>query len=134
MIQLEIVLRDALSFTEIKNIAGRIFNMEVSAIDVISDIEEFGTNLLTCLVTSISGDSFNQSITFYLDEIRFDEMKSALLFSQLTGIDLLVANDATVDPYSMLKISSNGAIDIVQIDPEQLDEFDKYVIISSENS
>jgi hypothetical protein len=134
MIQLEIVLRDALSFTEIKNIAGRIFNMEVSAIDVISDIEEFGTNPLTCLVTSISGDSFNQSITFYLDEIRFDEMKSALLFSQLTGIDLLVANDATVDPYSMLKISSNGAIDIVQIDPEQLDEFDKYVIISSENS
>ncbi|OED01650.1 hypothetical protein A9Z06_04270 [Rhizobium sp. YK2] len=86
----------------------------------------------TCLVTWGSFDDFSQTISIYHSNDLHPPplLDSASQLARLLQRSLLIANDETTNPYSFILISGAGEPSVVLVDPDALDENDRYVITS----
>jgi hypothetical protein len=100
------------------------------SVAIVHSINEIGTLPVTCVVEPASAASYSQLITIYLSEPlkHPDILESASRLAVRLDTSLLLANDATANPYSFVKVSSGGQQSVVLVDPDELDENERYVI------
>lgn len=99
-------------------------------VDVVHSIGEIGTAIATCVVALHSAESYSQLVTLYLSEdfpvpgVPEAAARLALALDR----SLLLANDESANPYSFVRVSNTGRQTVVLVDPDELDENDRYVI------
>ncbi|WP_368516964.1 hypothetical protein [Rhizobium sp.] len=109
-----------------------VLGIDTDSVDVIHDIAQIADMPATCLVTSGSFDDYSQIISIYHsnDLPPPPLLDAASQLARLLQRSLLVANDETTNPYSFILISGTGEPSVVLVDPDALDENDRYVITS----
>ena len=100
------------------------------SVDVVHSINEIETAPVTCVVDNSTANTYSQLITLYLPEPlpSLDIVESASRLAIALDRSLLLANDATANPYSFVQISNSGQRSVVLVDPDELDGNDRYVI------
>ncbi|MDK4723617.1 hypothetical protein PH552_30120 [Rhizobium sp. CNPSo 3968] len=112
---------------------GRIaamLDLRTQSVDIVHDIGEMRDAPVTCVVGGASEDAYSQIVTIYLsgDLQQPDIIESGARLARLLGRSLLLADDATSDPYSFILVSETGVRSVVSVDPGELDMHDRYVI------
>lgn len=112
-----------------------LLKQEAESVDVVHGIENMRDAPITCVVHDGSADDYSQLVTIYLAEAlpQPDIIESGARLAQLLGRSLLLANDATADPFSFILVSGNGARSVVSVDPDELDRNDRYCIVKTED-
>lgn len=100
------------------------------SVDVVYSITEIEAAPVTCVVDNSTADPYSQLITLYLPEPlpSLDIVESASRLAAVLDRSLLLANDATADPYSFVHVSSAGWRSVVLVDPDELDGNGRHVI------
>lgn len=103
------------------------------SVAVVHSISEIGTLPVTCVVEPANTDPYSQLITLYLAETweHPDILESASRLAAALDTSLLLANDATANPYSFVHVSRGGRQSVVLVDPDELDQNDRYLIRES---
>lgn len=126
---LEYPAQDAL----LRHCVASLLGLDPQSVDVVHDISEVRDAPATCFVHGGLEDAYSQILTLYLREaVQPDAVESGARLAQLLGRCVLLANDATADPYSFILMSGSGARSIVSVDREALDENRRYVISARE--
>ncbi|GES49208.1 hypothetical protein Rhsp01_18260 [Rhizobium sp. NBRC 114257] len=109
-----------------------VLSVDTDSVDVIHDIAQIADMPATCLVTSEAFDDYSQTISIYHSSDLHPPLllDAASQLARLLQRSLLVANDETTNPYSFILISGAGEPSVVLVDPDALDENDRYVITS----
>ncbi|WP_431121082.1 hypothetical protein [Variovorax paradoxus] len=107
-----------------------MLNVSTESVEVVHSIREVEDAPVTCVVEPHSVDSYSQLITLYLPEAlpRPDVPEAAARLARTLDRSLLLANDETANPYSFIRVSNTGQCSVVLVDPDELDENDRYVI------
>ncbi|MDP9927989.1 hypothetical protein [Variovorax paradoxus] len=107
-----------------------MLNISSENVDVVHSISDIKDALATCVVEAHSAESYSQLITLYLPEAlpRPDVPEAAARLARTLDRSLLLANDETANPYSFIRVSNTGQCSVVLVDPDELDENDRYVI------
>ncbi|ABC94442.1 hypothetical protein RHE_PF00554 (plasmid) [Rhizobium etli CFN 42] len=86
---------------------------------IVHIINEIGSLPVTCVVEPGSVDPYSQLITIYLSEPleHPDILESASRLAVIFDTSLLLANHATTNAYSFVRVSSNGQQSVVLVDP-----------------
>ena len=100
------------------------------SVSVVHSIDEIETAPVTCVAGSSTADTYSQLITLYLPEPlpNLDIVEGASRLAIALDRSLLLTNDATANPYSFIQVSNSGQRSVVLVDPEELDEKNRYVI------
>jgi hypothetical protein len=103
----------------------------LESVVVVHSTAEIGTLPVTCVVEPSTADAYSQVITIYLSEPSAspDILESASRLAIALDRSMLVANDETANPYSFVHISNGGQRSVVLVDPDELDENDRYLIL-----
>ena len=135
MIWLDMILRTSVSDNDLLNSISLLVPSEKkNNVKLIESIEEIGTEGMTCLKSHLLGKEFNTSLTFYTAfEVTDSEIKIKQL-SNLLNREILIADDTTLDPYSMILISPTGSCSKVKICASELDQNNEYVIKEKVNN
>ncbi|MGY5774790.1 hypothetical protein [Rhizobium sp. LEGMi135b] len=109
-----------------------VLSVDTDSVDVIHDMAQIADMPSTCLVTSEAFDDYSQIISIYHSSDLHPPpiLDAASQLARLLRRSLLVANDETANPYSFILISSTGESSVVLVDPDELDENNRYVITS----
>ncbi|RAX43443.1 hypothetical protein DQ393_00865 [Rhizobium tropici] len=107
-----------------------MLDLRTQSVDIVHDIGEMRDAPVTCVVGGASEDAYSQIVTIYLsgDLQQPDIIESGARLARLLGRSLLLADDATSDPYSFILVSETGVRSVVSVDPGELDMHDRYVI------
>jgi hypothetical protein len=107
-----------------------MLDISAESVDVVHSIGEIEDAPVTCVVERHSADSYSQLIALYFSESlpRPDVSEAAVRLARMLDRSLLLANDATANPYSFVLVSNTGRRAAVWVDPGELDENDRYVI------
>jgi hypothetical protein len=107
-----------------------MLNISSENVDVVHSISDIKDALATCVVEAHSAESYSQLITLYLPETlpRPNVPEAAARLARTLDRSLLLANDETANPYSFIRVSKTGQCSVVLVDPDELDENDRYVI------
>ncbi|KAA1178914.1 hypothetical protein FP026_19470 [Rhizobium tropici] len=107
-----------------------LLDLHTQSVDVVHDIGEMRGASVTCVVAGASEDAYSQIVTIYLsgDRQQPDIIEGGARLARLLGRSLLLANDATADPYSFILVSRTGVRSVVSVNPGELDTHDRYVI------
>lgn len=126
----DLILEKTPKKQDLKEVLSKIFEIKVTFIYISQDIANFPTNednKLWCVIYEIEGQ-FSSLCKLFFNE---DTEKNTPIFiakkisNQLNMYCLI--DDNTIDPYSWIMLSPNGAERIVTLDPDELEE-DIYVI------
>jgi hypothetical protein len=111
-----------------------MLDLDSGNVDVVHGIEEMRDARITCVVDGTAEDAYSQMVTIYLSESFQlpDIVESASRLAELLDRSLLLANDATANPYSFILVSKTGAQSVVSVDPDALDLHDRYIISKQE--
>ena len=109
-----------------------LLEVNCDAVKVVHDITEMRSDddPATCLVDSRSGEAFSQIISIYLT-IPIPErgiLDGASRLAKLLQVRLLLADDESQDPYAFILVSTAGSMTKVEVDAEELDLNDRYVV------
>ena len=108
-----------------------LLEVNYDAVKVVHDITEMrNDDPATCLVDSRSGEAFSQIISIYLT-IPIPErgiLDGASRLAKLLQVRLLLADDESQDPYAFILVSTAGSMTKVEVDAEELDLNNRYVI------
>lgn len=109
---------------------AEMLDISAESVDVVHSIGEIEDAPVTCVVERHSADSYSQLIALYISESlpRPDVSEAAVRLARMLDRSLLLANDATANPYSFVLVSNTGRRAAVWVDPGELDENDRYVI------
>lgn len=107
-----------------------MLNFSTESVDVVHSISEISDAPVTCIVEAHSPHKYSQLITLYISEPlpRPDVPEAAAHLAQTLDRALLLANDETANPYSFVRVSNTGQRSVVLVDPDELDENNRYVI------
>lgn len=107
-----------------------MLNVAEESVSIVHNINEVETAPVTCVVDNSTADAYSQLITLYLPEPlpSLGIVESASRLAIALDRSLLLANDATANPYSFVHISAVGQRSAVLVDPDELDGNDRYVI------
>lgn len=110
-----------------------MLSISIESVDVVHRISEMKDALVTCVADAHSADRYSQLITLYISEElpRPDVPEAAARLAQTLDRSLLLVNDETANPYSFIHVSSTGERSVVLVDPDELDENDRYVVRES---
>lgn len=129
MIWMDMVLRGSVSDSDLLNSISSLFPSEKkSDVRIIDSIEELSTEGITCLRSHLPGNEFNTLLTFYTAFEVTDPKLKVKQFSNLLNQEILIADDTTLDPYSMILISPTGNCSKVKISASKLDQDNEYSI------
>ncbi|MDR6820877.1 hypothetical protein J2X76_006077 [Neorhizobium sp. 2083] len=133
MIWFDAVLERPIEDERLQRGIAAMLAISFDSVSVVHSISEIGSLPVTCVVEPGSADPYSQLITIYLSEPleHPDILESASRFAVIFDTSLLLANDATANPYSFVKVSSGGQQSVVLVDPDELDENERYVIQES---
>ncbi|MBN9220239.1 MAG: hypothetical protein J0I79_20025 [Mesorhizobium sp.] len=111
-----------------------LLGLEASEVDVVHDMGGLRDAPVTCLVRDGSGHAYSQMVSLYLatDVQQPDAVESGARLARLLDRSLLLANDATADPYSFILATRTGAWSVVSVDRAALDEHGIHVISTQE--
>lgn len=114
----------------LRRCVASLLGLGTQSVDIVHDIGKLRDAPVTCLVHGGSEGAYSQIVTLYLREIiqQPDAVESGTRLARLLDRSLLLANDATADPYSFILAPRTGARSIVSVDREALDEDGRYVI------
>lgn len=116
-------LRDALAI---------VFSVVHDAVKIIHSITEIKDDLITCCVYEQSEGAFSQYFEVYHVDppSNLGISKIAISLAMVLATPLLIANDETANPYSFILVSPTGSMSVVNVDPDELDENERYIIVS----
>lgn len=99
-------------------------------VDIVHSIGEIEGAIVTCVVGGSSADSYSQLIALHISEALPvpGVPKGAARLARALDRSLLLANAATANPYSFIRVPNAGRQSVVRGDPAELDENDGYVI------
>lgn len=118
----------------LRRCAASLFGLGTQSVAVVHDKGDVRDATVTCVVGGGSEHKYSQIVTLYLREViqQPDAVESGTRLARLLDRSLLLANDATADPYSFILASRTGARSIVSVNREALDENGRYVISRQE--
>ncbi|MGK6317496.1 hypothetical protein [Neorhizobium sp. DT-125] len=130
MIWFDTVLERPIEHERLQRGIAAMLAISCESVAVVHSISEIGTLPVTCVVEPASADPYSQLITIYLSEPlqHPDILESASRLAARLDTSLLLANDETANPYSFVKVSSGGLQSVVLVDPNELDENERYVV------
>lgn len=134
MIWFDAVLEHPADDELVRRCFAALLEQDVEGVDVVHGVENMRNAPVTCVVHEGSANDYSQLVTTYLAEAfrQPDILASGARLAQLLDRSLLLANDATANPYSFILVSRTGALSIVSVDPEALDTHDRYIILKQE--
>ena len=108
------------------------FNVDKKWVRLIKDIDEISQIDQAGIIcqTYKSNTEFPLRLTIYIiDEkiIPKDEQVALKQISRKLGCDILMSDDS-INPFTMLRISSNGNADQINIDIEKFDDFEEFYL------
>ncbi|MFK0163077.1 hypothetical protein [Rhizobium sp. NPDC090279] len=112
-----------------------VLSEDVESVDIVHGIENMQNAPITCVVHDGSPGEYSQLVTIYLSEDfrQPDIIESGARLAQLLERSLLLANDATTDPFSFIFVSKTGARSMVSVDADELDRNDRYRIVKPDD-
>ncbi|HEY0230094.1 MAG TPA: hypothetical protein VGC55_02480 [Dokdonella sp.] len=106
------------------------------AFDIVDDLTALHAGLdAFCLQRRMAGGAFATMITLYAQPAKFDAARcldivdAAAILAHALGVRVLIADDATSNPYAFILIAGSGERARVQVDASALDERDSIVML-----
>lgn len=130
MIWFDAVLSQPADDGTLRHGVAAMLNVAENQVKIIHSIGDIDPAEITCVAEDSTADTHPQLITFYLPETfpSPDILESASRLAAALGRSMLLPNDATANPYSLVHVSHAGQPSIVLVDPDELDERGRYVI------
>jgi hypothetical protein len=130
MIWRDILSRGDIPDNDIIQALGTLFQLPAQDVAVSDSLEDIGRHRVFCLKSVLAGNDFNFMVTIYAELKISDALQSLQTLSLLLNRELLVADDDTQDPYSMLLIKPNSQIVSVRVSADRLDSNDEYLVVN----
>ncbi|MDF3218526.1 MULTISPECIES: hypothetical protein [Mesorhizobium] len=118
----------------LRHCVAAVLELSAQSVDVVHSVAELGDAPATCVVDGASEDAYSQLVTIYLSDMfqQPDAVESGARLARLLDRSLLLANDATADPYSFILVSRTGGQSVVSVASDELDENGRYIILKPE--
>ncbi|TPM34246.1 hypothetical protein [Mesorhizobium sp. B2-3-4] len=135
MIWFDAALEYAADDELLRRCVAMLLGLGTGGVEVVRNIGKSRDAPATCLVGGGSQGAYSQIVTLHLSPAsrQPDAVESGMRLARLLGRSLLLANDATADPYSFLLASRAGTLSTVSVDRKELDEHNRYAILTREN-
>jgi hypothetical protein len=114
---------------------SQVFFISPAGVLVVDDITESAVSEDICIITEkmpVKGDFLLKLSIYLLDSKleRFNFKAIARKFCSILSCQCLISDDS-VNPYSMFLVKESKDIQLVYLEPEQLDENEEYIILTS---
>lgn len=132
MIWLDATPEQPVTATLLKNALAAVLHVDVSAIEVVDDMSQTQGKAVLCVIYEGDGSDFSQIISIYLQNglTRPSLLEGGSQIAKLVQTAMLLPNDETANPYAFVLASSSGSLTNVLVDPDQLDQHDRCVIVA----
>jgi hypothetical protein len=122
MIWRDALVSSAVQDTELRLALASAFGIEGSALVLSESIEDLSDQKLFVLKTYLEGGSFDLLLSIYVSDAVITPRNAAETLAESLQTGLLMANDETSDPYSMIWMNGHGQAQEVRVVPLDLDE------------
>lgn len=102
------------------------FSVDPSGVRISDRIEDIAIDPVFCLKAPLPGATFNFQLSIYVAEGVEASEDSPTAISRTLHRNLLTSNDESSDPYSMLLVQPDGRKQVVQVNPNELDQKGAY--------
>jgi hypothetical protein len=138
MIWFDAALEHHVGAEALRQSLSAILDVERDSVKVVRDVTEMRNNdPVTCLVDLRPGGAFSQIVSIYLTTPipGGGILDGASHLAKLLQIRLLLADDESQNPYAFILFSTTGLMTAVEVDADELDLNNRYVIVRhKENS
>jgi hypothetical protein len=108
---------------------AEVFNLEENAIHVTIALEDAKSDVSVICVRSELSGQFCLLLSFYVSFSIDDEIAILTAICEKLSCQILISNDDTLNPYSMLLINPEGILYEVKINPDKLEQQEEYEVV-----
>jgi hypothetical protein len=129
MIWRDVIINRNINNSTLMEVLAKVFNLTKFDIDIADSLEGCHKNKsVICILTELSG-SFCLMLTFYLTIDLEDENAVITELCRQLNCEVLISNDESNNPYSMILIDKNGVFQEVEVDSDKLDDYEEYELL-----